>query len=53
LCLNSTISDVSAQGTTDGMVNGAASDCYTVDPTGNATLVSHTMMLNGMMITFD
>lgn len=53
LCLNSTISDVTAQGTTDGMANGSTSDCYTVDAAGNATLASHTMMLNGMMITFD
>ena len=53
LCLNSTISDVTAQGMTDGMVNGAASDCYAVDSSGNATLVSHTMMFNGMMMTFD
>jgi len=53
LCLNSTISDVTAQGTTDGMVNGTTSDCYTVDSAANATLASHTMMLDGMMITFD
>jgi hypothetical protein len=50
LCLNSTFSNVTAQGTADGMANGTESDCYTVDSAGLAALYSITLTVNGTML---
>jgi len=41
-CLSATFSNVTAQGLTDGMANGAESDCYAVGSAGNVTLASVT-----------
>jgi hypothetical protein len=52
VCLNSTISGVTAQGTTDGLANGSESDCFTEDASGNVALLSITLTVNGMTLTF-
>jgi hypothetical protein len=52
LCLNSTFSNVTAQGTADGLANGTQTDCYSVDAAGHAALYSSTRMVNGAMLTF-
>ena len=53
LCLDSTMTNVTAQGTTDDLVDDAESDCYTVDAAGNAALVSVTLTVNGVTLTFE
>jgi hypothetical protein len=53
LCLNSVVADVTGQGTADGLADGSASDCYTVDSAGNATLVSITRSVNDVTLTFQ
>jgi hypothetical protein len=52
LCLNSTFSNVTAQGTADGIANGTQTDCYSVDAAGHAALYSSTRMVNGAMLSF-
>ena len=52
VCLDSTISNVTAQGMADHMANGTESDCYTVDAAGTAALDSITLMVNGTTLTF-
>ena len=53
LCLDSTMTNVTAQGTADDLVDDAESDCYTVDAAGNAALVSVTLAVNGVTLTFE
>jgi hypothetical protein len=53
LCLNSAISNTTAQGTNDGLGNGTESDCYTVDASGHAVLVSITVVVSGVTLTFQ
>jgi hypothetical protein len=53
LCLNSTFSNVTAQGTADGMANGTQSDCYTVDSAGVAALASITLTAKGNTLSFQ
>ncbi len=52
LCLNSVISNTTAQGTSDGLGNGTESDCYTVDASGNAALTSITLVVDGVTLNF-
>jgi hypothetical protein len=52
VCLDSTISNVTAQGMADGMANGTESDCYTVNAAGIAALHSITVTVNGTTLTF-
>ena len=52
-CLDATLSNVTAQGTADGLVNATESDCYTVDAAGNAALVSITLSVNGTVLKFQ
>ncbi len=51
-CLDSTVSDVTAQGAADGLADGTEYDCYIVDAEGNATLVSVTMTVNNVTLMF-
>jgi hypothetical protein len=53
VCLDSTITNVTAQGTADDLVDDGESDCYRVDDAGNATLVSVTLTVNGTTLTFQ
>ena len=53
LCLDSTVSDVTAQGTADGLTDSTESDCYTVDSAGDVSLASVTLTLNNMTLTFQ
>jgi hypothetical protein len=52
LCLDYTISDVSAQGTMDGLTSATENDCYTVDSAGTAALSSVTVVVDGQTLTF-
>ena len=52
LCLSDTVSNVTASGTADGLVNGAETDCYTVDSKGHAALSSITLAVNGTTLRF-
>lgn len=52
LCLDSTVSDVTAQGTADGLTASTESDCYTVDSAGDVSLASVTLTLNNVTLTF-
>lgn len=53
LCMDSTITNVTTQGTTDDVVDDAESDCYTVDAAGKAALVSITLTVNGTTLAFQ
>jgi hypothetical protein len=53
LCMDSTITNVTTQGTADDLVDDAESDCYTVDAAGKAALVSITLTVNGTTLTFE
>lgn len=52
LCLTTVISNVTAQGTTDGLADGTEVDCYTVNAAGTAALVSIQLTAGGVMLTF-
>jgi len=51
-CANTVVSNVTAQGTADGMANSTESDCYTGDASGNATLSYITLSVSGVTLTF-
>jgi hypothetical protein len=53
MCLDSTISNLTAQGTADDLVDDGETDCYAVDDAGNATLVSVVLTVNGTTLTFQ
>jgi hypothetical protein len=53
LCEDSSITNVTAQGTADDLVDDSESDCYTVNAAGNAALVSVTLTVNGVTLTFE
>ena len=53
LCENSSITNVTAQGTADDLVDDSENDCYKVDAAGNAALVSVTLTVNGVTLTFE
>jgi hypothetical protein len=53
LCEDSSITNVTAQGTADDLVDDTESDCYTVDASGNAAMVSITLTVNGVTLTFE
>lgn len=53
VCLESTITNVTPQGTADDLVDDGENDCYRVDDTGNATLLSVTLTVNGTTLTFQ
>ncbi len=53
VCLDSTITNVTAQGTADDLVDDGESDCYREDAAGNATLVSVSLTVNGATLTFE
>jgi hypothetical protein len=53
MCLDSTITNVTVQGTADDLVDDGESDCYRVDDTGSALLVSVTLTVNGATLTFQ
>lgn len=52
MCLNFVISDVTAQGMTDGLVASTETDCYSVDASGNVTLVSIALAVDGVTLNF-
>jgi hypothetical protein len=52
MCLNFTVSDVTAQGAADGLAADTESDCYTVDASGNVALVSIALTVNGETLNF-
>jgi hypothetical protein len=52
LCLTSTISGVTAQGTADGLTNGTESDCYSVNASGTADLFSIALTIDGAELNF-
>jgi hypothetical protein len=53
MCLDSSITNVTTQGTADDLVDDSESDCYTVDAAGNAALVSITLTVTGVPLTFE
>jgi hypothetical protein len=53
MCLKFVVSDVTAQGTADGLVDDTESDCYSVDASGDVALVSITLTVNGETLTFE
>jgi hypothetical protein len=53
LCMDSTITNVTTQGTADDVVDDAESDCYTVDAAGKAALVSIALTVNGTTLRFQ
>jgi hypothetical protein len=52
-CINSVTSNVTAQGTADGLADDTEIDCYTVDAAGTATLVSITLNVEGTTLDFQ
>ncbi len=52
MCLNFVVSDVTLSGMGDGLADSTESDCYSVDASGNAALVSITLMVNGGTLKF-
>ncbi len=52
MCLNFVIADVTTQGTADGLAGGTETDCYGVQASGYATLVSIALMVNGVTLNF-
>jgi hypothetical protein len=53
MCLNFVISDVTAQGTTDGLAAGTETDCYIVDASGDTTLSSIALTVDGVTLNFE
>jgi len=53
LCVNATVSNVTAQGAADGMGDSTESDCYTVSGSGAVALVSVTVTVNGVTLKFQ
>ncbi len=53
MCLESTVTNVTAQGTADDLVEDGESDCYREDAAGNASLISVTLTVNGATLTFQ
>jgi hypothetical protein len=51
-CLNFVVSNVTAQGTTDGLADATETDCYSVDASGNTALVSIAIAVNGVTLNF-
>jgi hypothetical protein len=51
-CLDTVVSGVTPQGTSDGLVDGTETDCYSVSLTGDVNLVSVTMTVNGVTLHF-
>ena len=52
-CLDSSVTNVTAQGTADDLVDDAEVDCYRVDAAGNSDLLSITLTVNGTALTFE
>jgi hypothetical protein len=52
VCLNFVISNVTAQGSADGLVNSTESDCYTIDAAGNVNLATIAITVNGTTLNF-
>lgn len=52
LCLNSSFSNVTAQGAADGLANGTQTECYSVNPAGVAALFSISLTVNGTTLRF-
>jgi len=52
MCLNFVISDVTAQGTTDGLAASTETDCYIVDASGNTSLLSIALTVDGETLNF-
>lgn len=52
MCLNTVTSNVTSQGTSDGLADGTETDCYTVDASGTAILVSITVPVSGTAVKF-
>jgi hypothetical protein len=53
LCVDTVVSNVTAQGTADGLANAAETDCYSVTASGHARLVSVTLAVNGKTLRFQ
>lgn len=52
LCLNFVISNVTAQGTTDGLAASTETDCYSVDASGKVVLISSAITVSGVTLNF-
>jgi len=52
LSINFVVSDVTAQGTADGLTDNTETDCYSVDASGNTALVSIAITVNGATLKF-
>lgn len=52
MCLNFVISDVTAQGTTDSLAASTETDCYIVDASGNTSLLSIALTVDGETLNF-
>ena len=53
VCFSVVLSNVTAQGTADGLANGTETDCYTVNAAGSATLVSVTVTVSNVTLKFQ
>lgn len=53
LCIDSAISGITSEGAADGLESASGSVCYTIDASGNATLVSATVTASGQSIAFQ
>ena len=53
VCLNAVLSNVTPQGTMDGLADGTETDCYTVNAAGSATLVSVTVTVSNATLKFQ
>lgn len=51
-CDNFEYSNVTDQGSTDGLMNGTESDCFAIDADGGITLVKMMLAADGVQITF-
>jgi hypothetical protein len=53
MCLNFVISNVTAQGTADGLADTTETDCYSVDASGKGALFSIAISVNGVTLNFN
>jgi hypothetical protein len=52
-CFSFAISGVTSSGTADQLQDGTETDCYSVDAAGSASLVSVTVTVGGVALTFQ
>jgi len=51
-CIDNVVEGATTQGTSDGLVDGGETDCYSVSAAGTVNLVSVTMTVNGITLNF-